>query len=63
MAQSTNNATNVVKTEKYKVIYERKHFLIFTWYKKLKADKLGQDLEIATQEDFDGIYLNGEKLK
>lgn len=54
--------TQVSIAGNFRVVYEKKSFLIFTWYSKLKSESVGKDLVIDTLEKYDRIILNGKEL-
>lgn len=63
MAIATQNRTIVEGNAKYKVVYETKClFGIIKWFKRISTDKIGVDLIIITEENFDKIYLNGREI-
>lgn len=63
MVIATTKTTKVDFLDTHKVVYEKKTFLgTISWFIRVSSEKVGTDLHINTQEQFDDIYLNGEKL-
>lgn len=62
MALSSREKTLIGIDEKEKVTYEKKSWLIFSWWVKVKAESIGKDLVIETQEKYNKIFLNGHEV-
>lgn len=63
MAQAKLKEGTVVEMEETnKVVYEKKSWLIFSWYVKVYAEKIGKDLVINTVEEYDKIFINGKEV-
>lgn len=43
--------------------YFLKTWFIFSWWVKLSTEKMGKDLVINTEENFDEIIVNGKPIK
>ena len=65
MAYNKTELTKVKVFQNYLKEYERKEILggLISWWVLIKCDKIGKDLIIETSEKYDGIIINGEKIK
>lgn len=64
MATIKVEKTNVrgVREEVVKYVKERRFFGLITWWRKVSAEKISNDLVILTDDKFDNIFLNGKEL-
>ena len=60
IAQTTQ--TEISGVENLKVVYERRKWLCFTWYVKIKSTSIGNDLFIQTNEVVERIILNNKEI-
>ncbi len=61
MATAIKNITQVGISEKQRVVYEYKTWLIFGWWVKISTEKIKNDLFVNTTEDFEEVIINDKK--
>ena len=63
MAYLTDNQVMVRVIETNAVDYKKHSFLFFSWYVKVSSTKIRNDLFIATNDNFDSVFINNKAYK
>jgi len=62
MNTSSKN-TQIEVIESNLVKYKKQSFLFFSWYVKVSATKIRNDIVIETNDEIENIYFNGKLLE